>query len=205
MCAVWWVGTGAGYCAFTFACLPACHAKSYALLPAGSCCSTDGESCALHKVAATPSHSVSFHFTYGLPPSQVHLYDEPGMEEILIARSSFTPSPAASRLPEPVAFECPGSVVTTSRLLLAAWDTHAAEVLSKVRGGGRDRAGMKDHVGLIGCHKFTAARSLVRHGRFWILYHHLSSPFLAPPSPPPPHPSHSYRSPLALPSQPGSL
>ncbi|CAI5467283.1 unnamed protein product [Closterium sp. Yama58-4] len=78
----------------------------------------------------TPSHSLP---PLPTPRHQVHLYDEPGMEQHLCARllspspSSHTPTP-----PDPVAFENPGSAVTTGRLMLAPWGTHASHVLSQL-------------------------------------------------------------------------
>ncbi|CAI7857190.1 unnamed protein product [Closterium sp. NIES-54] len=78
----------------------------------------------------TPFHSFPL---LSAPLHQVHLYDEPGMERHLSARllslspSSHTPTP-----PDPVAFENPGSAVTTGRLMLAPWGTHASHVLSQL-------------------------------------------------------------------------
>ncbi|CAI5484030.1 unnamed protein product [Closterium sp. Yama58-4] len=91
-------------------------------------------------------------------PRQVHLYDEPGMEQHL-PLSHYPPLPTPSHslppLPTPrhqvhlydepgmeqhlvipcnaVAFENPKSAVTTGRLMLAPWGRHASHVLSQVR------------------------------------------------------------------------
>ncbi|GJP72491.1 hypothetical protein CLOP_g3221 [Closterium sp. NIES-67] len=66
-------------------------------------------------------------------PGQVHLYDEPGMEEHLSARLlSPSPSSHAPAPPEPVSFENPGSAVTTGRLMLAPWGMQASHVLSQL-------------------------------------------------------------------------